>query len=69
MKYLSGQVEIDGKKIKLTAFKNDYKKVEKHPDYILYIDRKKVGALWWSEAPSKAKKEEPPEETTNLEPF
>ena len=34
-KFMSGEIEIDGVTHKLTVFKNDYKKEDKHPDYII----------------------------------
>jgi hypothetical protein len=40
-KYLSGQIEIDGKKIRIVAFKNGYKKEDKHPDWNIMISRPK----------------------------
>jgi uncharacterized protein (DUF736 family) len=35
-KYLSGYVEIDGKKHPVVIFSNEYKKEEKHPQFIVY---------------------------------
>ena len=32
-KYMSGEVEINGQKHKITVFKNNYKEKETHPDY------------------------------------
>lgn len=34
--YLSGSVEIDGKKHFIVCFLNSYKKETKHPDYKIY---------------------------------
>ena len=31
--YLSGQIDLDGKKTNIIVFKNSYKKEDKHPDY------------------------------------
>jgi hypothetical protein len=31
--YMTGDIEIDGKKTKLVCFLNQYKKEEKHPDW------------------------------------
>ena len=31
--YMSGYIEIDGKKINIVCFKNTYKKEDKHPDW------------------------------------
>lgn len=35
-RYLSGQIEVNGKKIPVVLFKNQNKKLEKHPDWELY---------------------------------
>ena len=35
-KYLSGYVEIDGKKHPITLFKNSYKTEKAHPDNLIY---------------------------------
>jgi single-stranded DNA-binding protein len=32
-KYMSGVIEINGQKINIVVFRNDYKKLPKHPDY------------------------------------
>lgn len=34
--YLSGYIEIDGKKHSIVCFLNGYKKEQKHPDYKVY---------------------------------
>ena len=34
--YLSGVVEIDGKKVDIVVFKNKYKEEPKHPDYRIF---------------------------------
>ena len=39
--YISGNIEIDGKKHRFVAFKNKYKKEEKHPDCQIYPERNK----------------------------
>ena len=39
--YLSGSIEIDGKKIGIVCFKNTYKKDEKHPDWNILISKPK----------------------------
>ena len=36
-KWMSGNVEIDGKKTSIIVFKNDYKKEDKHPDYNIFL--------------------------------
>ena len=36
-KYLSGEVEVEGKKIPIIAFPNEYKKEEKHPDWRIKV--------------------------------
>ena len=33
--YLSGQIELNGKKINIFVFKNDHKEQEKHPDFVI----------------------------------
>lgn len=35
-RYLSGNIEIDGKKHQIVMFENSYKEQEKHPDYKIY---------------------------------
>ena len=35
--YLSGQIEVNGNKINLVVFKNNYKEQKKHPDYKIYL--------------------------------
>ena len=35
-KFMSGVVEIDGKKHDIVVFKNNYKKESKHPDYRIF---------------------------------
>lgn len=39
--YLSIQLDIDGVKHKLVAFKNKFKKEDKHPDFSVFISRPK----------------------------
>ena len=34
-KYLSGEIEFNGEKVRIVIFKNTYKKEKKHPDYII----------------------------------
>lgn len=34
-KYMSGSIEIDGKKHNFSVFKNKHKENEKHPDYVI----------------------------------
>ncbi len=34
--YLSIELELNGEKIKLVAFKNGYKELDKHPDWKIY---------------------------------
>lgn len=40
-KWLNIQVDIEGQKYKLIAFKNRYKEGEKHPDYKIFFSRPK----------------------------
>jgi hypothetical protein len=37
-RFLSGSIEIDGQKIKIVIWPNDYKYSEKSPDFKVYID-------------------------------
>ena len=37
--YLSGQIELNGEKINVIAFKNGRKSKSNHPDWILYLQR------------------------------
>lgn len=39
--YFTGQIELDGKKVSIVAFTNDYKKEEKHPDFKIFISKPK----------------------------
>ena len=38
-KFMSGNIEIDGKKHKFVVFENKYKREDKHPDYQIYQGR------------------------------
>lgn len=40
-KYMAGQIEVDGKKIKIVVFKNKFKEEEKHPDYRIFPSQPK----------------------------
>ena len=42
-KYMSGVIEIDGKKTSIIVFKNDYKKEDKHPDYNIFLKEAREG--------------------------
>ncbi|MFA5185361.1 MAG: hypothetical protein WC551_02650 [Patescibacteria group bacterium] len=35
--FMSGEIEIDGKKTKIVVFKNSHKEQEKHPDYNIIL--------------------------------
>jgi len=37
--YLSGSVEIDGKKTQIVVFKNKFKEQDKHPDWKIFISQ------------------------------
>ena len=37
IKYLAGEIELDGNVTKIVVFKNSYKTEEKHPDYRIYL--------------------------------
>lgn len=37
--YFTGSIEIDGKKIRIIAFKNGYKKTDAQPDWRIYPQR------------------------------
>jgi uncharacterized protein (DUF736 family) len=39
--YFSGQIEWKGEKIKIVAFKNNYKKEDRHPDWNIMISKPK----------------------------
>lgn len=39
-KYISCQIEIDGKKYNFSIFKNNYKQKENHPDYNILLNQK-----------------------------
>lgn len=51
-KYLSGSLEIEGKKIKVVMFPNRYKDNDKKPDYVLYLSQEQ-------NSPAPEKKELP----------
>lgn len=53
-KYYTGEVEVDGVKVKVVCFPNGYKETDRHPDLIIYKSRPK---------------NETPEEHTEIEPF
>lgn len=40
-KFLSGQITINGEAVKFVAFKNGYKKEDRHPDWKLYLSKPK----------------------------
>ncbi len=42
-KYLSGQIEIDGKKIDFVAYPNSYKTEDKHPDLRMFLKTGRAG--------------------------
>lgn len=42
IKYLAGEIEVDGTKTKIVVFKNSYKTEEKHPDYRIYLRNTKA---------------------------
>lgn len=37
IKYLAGEITLDGEVTKIVVFKNSYKTEEKHPDYRIYL--------------------------------
>jgi len=39
--YYSGEIEINGEKIRIVCFANQHKKESKHPDYKIYISKPK----------------------------
>jgi hypothetical protein len=39
IKYLSGEIELNGEKSRLVVFKNSFKTDEKHPDYKIYLKK------------------------------
>lgn len=41
IKYLAGEIELDGEKSRIVVFKNSFKTEEKHPDYKIYLKTKK----------------------------
>ena len=40
--YMSGNIEIEGKQIRIVCFPNDRKREEKHPDWKILISRPKA---------------------------
>jgi len=44
--FAKGEIEVDGKKIKIIVWKNSYKQSgDKKPDYQIEIDRKEAGTV------------------------
>jgi len=43
--YMSGAIEIDGVKHQIVAFKNNYKKSEKHPDYRIFLSTPREASI------------------------
>ncbi len=41
--FLSGEIEVDGQKVKFVAFRNKYKKEEKHPDWRILAGQERTG--------------------------
>mgnify|MGYP003290381841 CR=1 FL=1 len=41
-KFMSGEIELDGKKTRIIVFRNNYKTEEKHPDYRIYLPKVKT---------------------------
>lgn len=52
-KYMSGQIELNGEKIRLAVFKNSKKELEKHPDYNILLS----GQQWEPSAQGTAQPE------------
>jgi len=44
VKYLSGSIEIDGKKHEIVIFKNTFKQEAKHPDFRIFPSTPKTNA-------------------------
>ena len=44
IKYLAGEIEVNGETVKIVVFKNSYKTEEKHPDYRIYLKASKKEA-------------------------
>jgi len=62
--WFSGSIEVEGKKIPLVVFKNDYKKEDKHPDYKIFIsDPQQKG-----QSPNSRSSNPPPQEATETPP-
>ena len=40
-KFMTGKVDFNGSTLELVVFKNNYKKEEKHPDYVIYKSEKR----------------------------
>ena len=49
-KYMSGVIEIDGKKTSIIIFKNDYKREDKQPDYNIFLKEVREGKLSQADA-------------------
>ena len=44
--FAKGEIEVDGKKIRIVVWKNSYKQAgDKKPDYQIEIDRKEAGTV------------------------
>jgi hypothetical protein len=68
-KFLSGEIEIDGKKTRIVIFKNNRKEKETHPDYnILLSDKQGGGSSSGSSSEPDTTKKKATEEEDDL-PF
>jgi len=52
-KYMSGSVEINGEKIRIVVFKNNYKQEDKYPDYRIYRAKSQQQAQGGAQEPVK----------------
>lgn len=52
-KFFSGNIEVNGEKISIVVFKNNYKEESKHPDYKIFLSKPR------EETRSEAPKTEP----------
>jgi len=43
--YLSGEIEIDGQKVRFVAFRNRHKKEQKHPDWRILPSQERGGSV------------------------